>query len=152
MLFEYILGVFISVGMSLQAVGVRPGTRPVHVTFNNVSPLAILINEVDSYPNTWEHFSDDDHDPLPPVNPLTYKYYSRINMNDVESHLMATSAVRFDAANLEFLEPQPPSVMTLITRMSLFLPLCFTLNRVFCALFCFSDVHIISRTFFRPSS
>ena len=115
------------VDMALPASGVRPGTRPVRAGFNNVSPLAILIDSVDAYPNTWEHLSNDLHDPLPASNTPCYKHHARINMVDVESHLMASSTIRFDTDDFLFLEPQPPSRITLITRM------CFSCFYIYCA-------------------
>ena len=93
------------IGMALPAAGVRPGSRPVQVSFNNVSPLVVVIDAVDLHPNAWEHLTDDGHDPLPQPNPLTYKFHARISMDDVKSRLMTTSSICFDPDYLMFLEP-----------------------------------------------
>ena len=106
--------------MALPAAGVRAGTRPVRTSFSDVSPLAIIIDSVDSYPNTWEHLSDINHVPLPSDRTFCYKHHVRIDMADVQSRLMAGANIRFDVDDFSFIEPQPASFITLVTRMCFF--------------------------------
>ena len=121
------------VGMALPAAGVRPSTRPVRASFSDASPLAIIIDSVDSYPNTWEHLSDADHDPLPSSRTYCYKHHARIGMADVQTHLMITANIRFDVDDFSFIEPQSPSFITSVTRM------CFS---------CFVYIRLIRIIFF----
>ena len=118
------------------------------VRFDNVSPLAISIGAVDSYPNTWEHYSNPSHDVLPSSDTPAYKYHVRIPMAAVQTNLMATSQIEFDTNDFTFLEPQPPNVITLVTRMCSFFFVFVTPNRsISCALHSFSIFVLFSRSY-----
>ena len=134
MVFVYIWNTLITlILMALPAAGVRSSSRPVPVSLNTASPLAIVLAAIDSYPNTWEHLSDPHHDPPPSSDTSAYKYHAHVTQADIQTHLMATLRIRFDDDDLLFLEPQPPRFITIITRMCF---ICFPLSLRLLALFC----------------
>ena len=119
MIIVYILCILVLlfIGMALPATGISSGARVPHAVFPGAFPVAITIDTVDSYPNTWEHYSNTNHAVLPESSTPAYKHYARIPMNEVESKLMRTSQIRFDTGDFSFIGPQPANFITLVTRM-----------------------------------